>query len=108
MLSKKQLITAQELKEKIRKKENIFLLDVRQPEEFEEWHIPKSTNIPLASLGNGVLEKIVPKKSLIITICMHGVRSSYAVLELSRNGFSAKSLTGGIEDWKKFGKTKTA
>ncbi len=92
-------ITAEELKKKIDRKEKITILDVREPYEFEEGHIPESINIPLQSLGSGILEKIVPKKKEIVTVCLHGVRSFRAQKELALHGYKAKNLSGGMVAW---------
>jgi len=43
-------ITAEELKSKLDKKQNLFLVDVREPEEYSEWHIDGSINIPLSQV----------------------------------------------------------
>lgn len=90
-------ITPAGLKEKLQRKEDIFLLDVRTPEEYSNWKIEGSVNIPVNEVISN-LEKI-PKEKQIITICAHGQRSQYAANMLMKNGFSAKTLWGGMASW---------
>src|SRR3989344_4447637 len=91
------IIEPEELKKKLGKKENIFLLDVRTPEEFQEHKIEGSVNIPITELQRRMDE--IPKDKEIITICEHGNRSLRAAYYLNKNGYKALSLTGGMEDW---------
>src|SRR3990172_11603441 len=93
------IIEPRELKKKLENHENIFLLDVRTPEEFEEQRIKGSANIPITELEKRISE--VPKDKEIITICEYGNRSLRAAYFLNKKGYKAFSLTGGIEAWKK-------
>lgn len=90
-------ISTEELKEKIDNKENIFLLDVRQPEEYNEWKIDGAVNIPLYQLKERVSE--VPKDKEIVTICAHGQRSQMAATFLQQSEFKAYSMVGGMSAW---------
>ena|SRR3989344_6380643 len=91
------IIEPEELKKKLENKKNIFLLDVRTPEEFEEQRIKGSINIPINELQERLNE--IPKDKEIITICEHGNRSLRAAYFLNKKGYKALSLTGGMEDW---------
>jgi len=91
------VIEPEELKKKLENKENIFLLDVRTPEEFGEYRIDGSVNIPITELQRRMNE--IPKDKKIITICEHGNRSLRAAYVLNKNGYKALSLTGGMEVW---------
>ena len=91
------IIEPEELKRKMKNNENIFLLDVRTPEEFEEYRIAGSINIPINDLEERIDE--IPKDKEIITICEHGNRSLRAAYVLNKNGYKALSLTGGMEAW---------
>ncbi len=90
-------IAPSELKEKLQEKEDIFLLDVRTPEEYNNWKIEEAVNIPVNEVISS-LEKI-PKEKEIITICAHGQRSQFAENILKANGFNAKTLSGGMALW---------
>jgi rhodanese-related sulfurtransferase len=86
--------------EKEKKEASIFLLDVREPEEFKQWSIEGSINIPLTELlsEQKTLDKI-PKGKTIITICPHGNRSTIAKYLLERYGYIVRSLEGGLKAW---------
>ncbi len=89
-------ITPQELKDKLAKKGDLLLLDVRTPEEYANWKIEGSVNIPIQELTSKVED--LPKKE-IITICAHGQRSQFAANMLNSYGFKAASLWGGMALW---------
>ena len=90
-------ITVQALKEVLDvRPHDVFVLDVREPWEFEIAHIPGSFNVPLGKLQDSVGD--LPQNCPIITICHHGVRSLGACLLLQKNGITdVKSLRGGID-----------
>ncbi|MBA2303629.1 MAG: molybdopterin-synthase adenylyltransferase MoeB [Acidobacteria bacterium] len=77
---------------------SIFLLDVREPQEFQICRIPASTLIPLGQLGTRIHE--VPSDGREIVVhCKAGGRSAKAVKLLEDNGIPAKNLQGGILAW---------
>ena len=76
--------------------ESITLLDVREPEEYEENRISGCVLIPLGELMNRA-EKELNKDAEILVYCAHGIRSMQAVMGLRSLGFkNCRSLTGGI------------
>jgi sulfur-carrier protein adenylyltransferase/sulfurtransferase len=90
--------TVTELKKKIDAKEDFFLLDVREPNEFKIGRIPGSTLIPLGEVPQRVNE--IPRDKEIIVHCKMGGRSAKAAAFLRQQGYkSVKNLKGGILDW---------
>lgn len=77
----------------------VFLLDVREPDEHEELAIPGSTLIPLGSLQRRLSE--VPKDRQVIVYCAVGGRSARATHFLRQNGVEAANLHGGIIAWQR-------
>jgi rhodanese-related sulfurtransferase len=75
----------------------VFLLDVREPDEHEEANIPGSTLIPLGSLQRRVAE--VPKDRQVVVYCAVGGRSARATHFLRGHGVEAINLHGGIRAW---------
>ncbi|MGA2026529.1 MAG: rhodanese-like domain-containing protein [Syntrophobacteraceae bacterium] len=74
------------------------LIDVRQPEEYEQSHLPGSRLIPLPMLADS-LEQLDRARDLII-YCSVGGRSRMAAQFLARRGFHrVLHLQGGIEAW---------
>jgi glyoxylase-like metal-dependent hydrolase (beta-lactamase superfamily II)/rhodanese-related sulfurtransferase len=80
--------------------DGLYLLDVREPEEFKEWNIEGSVNIPLSKLASRK-ESVtdIPKDKKIVTICPHGNRSMVAKYLLQRYGFNVGNLEGGLKSW---------
>jgi sulfur-carrier protein adenylyltransferase/sulfurtransferase len=92
--------TVEELKARIDAQAPIFILDVREPHEYQIARIPGSTLIPLGQLGTRYGE--LPPASAgreIIVHCKSGVRSAKAVSLLKEHGIEAKNLKGGILAW---------
>lgn len=94
-------ISPADLQALIKSGANTFtIVDVRDPEEFAEGHIPGAINIPVASFaaGSGVLDK----KKKIITTCNSGGRSYNAYRKLMKLGY--KDIGQAIfADWKEAG-----
>ncbi len=90
-------ISAEELKALIDNKENISLVDVRTPEEYESGHIPGSVSIPLNTIQN---QTSLPNKGRVVLYCASGVRSVKARNIFSSRGIpDAVDLKGGIKSW---------
>ena len=83
--------------------EDIFLLDVRNPDELEEHGmIAGAVNIPIDQLEARLSE--VPKDKEIVTYCMRGGRASTAADILREAGYTEPIEYGGITAWKEAGK----
>jgi rhodanese-related sulfurtransferase len=79
-----------------------FLLDVRQPEEWNEFHVPDSTLIPLGELASRAQE--LPKDEEIVIVCRSGNRSAQARDILLDAGFTqVTSMAGGLTQWRAAG-----
>ncbi|MBN1311153.1 MAG: rhodanese-like domain-containing protein [Anaerolineae bacterium] len=75
-----------------------FILDVRTVEEWEEYHIPDSTLIPLDQLEIRVNE--VPRDQEVVVVCRSGNRSRQGRGILENAGFTeVSSMQGGIQRW---------
>ncbi len=90
-------ITVQELKQKLDAKADIFVLDVREPHEYQICNL-NGYLIPVGDLPKRVNE--LDSSREIIAHCRSGVRSAKAVNFLRRSGFKkVYNLTGGILAW---------
>ena len=78
-----------------------FLLDVRTPEEWNEYHAPNTTLIPLDELAARVNE--LPKDQPIVVVCRSGNRSQAGRDILLQAGFDATSMDGGLKAWRNSG-----
>lgn len=95
--NKVQEISVSELKERLDSGEDIFILDVRQPDEFRFCNIG-GLLIPLGELPQRIGE-LDPYREIVV-ICHSGVRSARATRYLNGFGFSqVKNLAGGIDRW---------
>ncbi len=92
-------ISGDSLWESIKQNSNVFLLDVREPQEFAEFKIPGAVNIPLSQLFTPGSQAQLPKDKKIVTICSHGNRSMVATFALAQNGLESTSLVGGMSLW---------
>lgn len=77
--------------------ERVFVLDVREPEEVAEWPFPGAHHVPLGELGDRTGE--LPLDATIVVVCHAGVRSAVAAEALTRAGWPARNLAGGVEAW---------
>jgi len=90
--------SVEELKRRLDSHENVFILDVRNPEEFQICRIPGSTLIPLPELARRFHE--LDKNRETVVHCKSGVRSLKALQFLREKGFQRiKNLKGGILAW---------
>jgi MoaD family protein len=91
-------VTVEELKAKLDRGEDVHVLDVREPNEYQICRIAGSTLIPLGELSNRTAE-LDPDRELIVH-CKMGGRSAKAVALLQERGFTrVRNLTGGILAW---------
>lgn len=75
-----------------------FILDVREPDEWEEIHIPDATLIPLGALDSRLNE--LPRDQEVVVVCRSGNRSQQGRDILKRAGFErVTSMKGGMQDW---------
>jgi molybdopterin/thiamine biosynthesis adenylyltransferase/rhodanese-related sulfurtransferase len=82
--------------------QSIYLLDVRQPEEYQVEHLKNSKLIPLGELSQH-LEQLQQVSEPIIVYCQVGRRSLDAVYLLKENGISSRSIAGGVQAWSESG-----
>ncbi|NDF28733.1 MAG: MBL fold metallo-hydrolase [Nitrososphaeria archaeon] len=93
------VISGENLWNSIKSDSDVFLLDVREPQEFAEYRIPGAINIPLSQLFMPSSQSQLPKDKKIVTICSHGNRSMVATFALAQNGLESTSLVGGMSLW---------
>ena len=90
-------ISVEELKQKLDAQEEVFILDVREPHEFQICNL-NGHLIPLNDLPKRVSELDSNKE--IVVHCHKGGRSARAVAFLQQAGFTkAKNLAGGVTAW---------
>ncbi|MEZ4883248.1 MAG: rhodanese-like domain-containing protein [Chitinophagales bacterium] len=92
-------ITVEELKSRMDKEENLFVIDVREPYEYEEYNIGAEL-IPLGALMNSIDDLEDYKNEEIVVHCRSGARSGQAKEMLKAVGFTkVRNLLGGMLKW---------
>jgi molybdopterin/thiamine biosynthesis adenylyltransferase/rhodanese-related sulfurtransferase len=92
-------ISVEQLKKKLDAHENIFVLDVREPHEYQIVNLGAPL-IPVGEIERRVSELADKKNSEIVIHCKSGARSQKASLILKAAGFTnVSNLTGGITAW---------
>lgn len=102
----------------------MFILDVRNPDEFERWRVEGPHAVPMmnvpyyelldlegeeddvtAAVVRGVEEQLadrLPRDAPIVAVCAEGNTSNYVAEGLRRLGFDAVNMEGGMEAWGDF------
>lgn len=73
------------------------VIDVREPQEFEDGHVPGARLIPLATVPYRVDD--VPREGRVFVICQSGNRSRAAAQTLARAGRQVATVIGGTVAW---------
>ena len=88
---------------KVYDEQGATFVDVREPDEWAEGHMPGALHIPLGDLAQRANE--IPDGGTIITVCRSGVRSLDAVDILRAAGRpDVTSMVGGMIEWTKRGR----
>lgn len=92
-------MTVTELNERIRRGEDLQIIDVREPHEYEIARIPNTKLIPLGQVVNRAGE--IDANRTTVVHCKGGVRSAKAIEALKQEGFAGHliNLKGGISAW---------
>ena len=99
-------ITVDELYKLSQNASRFHLLDVREDDEFQEYHATISRSVPLSRLMEGRAQDDLrmPKDEAVYLICRSGRRSATACELLHHQGFTnVVNVTGGMEAWIKAG-----
>lgn len=95
-----QLISVEELKQRKDSGEELFIIDVREPQEYAEINMG-ALLLPLGRIQSMQIDEIEDwKDKEVIVHCRSGMRSAQACLILDQLGFvNTKNVTGGILAW---------
>lgn len=78
------------------------VVDVREPAEFREGHVPGAVNIPMGQLTARLSE--IDRNRPVHVVCASGNRSSAMTDILTANGFDAINVAGGTSAWIRSGR----
>lgn len=93
--------TVDAIKQRLDRKDNFILIDVREESEFAKDHIPTAIH-----LGKGIIERDIETrvpdiKAPLVLYCGGGFRSALAADNLQKMGYTnVLSMDGGIREWR--------
>ena len=84
---------------------NVLVLDVREPDEYDQGALGNAIHIPRGHLEAQVETRIIDKQSPVVVYCAGGVRSAFAAKTLQELGYTnVLSMIGGFGRWKDEGR----
>jgi rhodanese-related sulfurtransferase len=86
-----------EAREAYDRRDEVFLLDVREPIEWSVGHIAEAVHVPMGELG--ARRDVLPEDRLIVCVCRSGQRSQVVTDALVQAGYRAENLMGGMYAW---------
>lgn len=92
-VSRVEIITARELRDRLQRREKLTVVDVRSPSEWRDGHINEAINIPVGELPKRAPELRGPDP--VATVCETGYRSSLAASLLVRTGVNVINISDG-------------
>lgn len=102
-MTTQQTISVTDLRDRLARGDPVTVLDIRPETEYEEWHIPGSTNLPvyddLQAGDPSGLEPVEATKGPIVTVCGRGAMAAKATRALRERGVEAVTLEGGLQAW---------
>ncbi len=96
--------TPEKVRERLRKRESLQLLDVREQDEVDQGMVPGAAHLSRAHFESRVEDVVPDKESPVILYCGSGVRSAFAAKTLGELGYQrVESMAGGFIRWKELG-----
>jgi rhodanese-related sulfurtransferase len=97
-------IPPQNVSAKLNAGENLFVLDVREPAEYQAGHIEGAVNIPIRTLAQNLSKLPADKGTPVAVVCKSGIRAAYGTMTLKLVGYkNVKDISGGMLAWEKEG-----
>ena len=96
-------VTRADLLRRLKRKEDLVILDVRPAEEYAAGHLPTAVSVPLAELRRRLRE--LPREKEIVAYCRgpYCAFAHKAIRVLQQAGFKARRLEEGLPEWKAAG-----
>ncbi len=83
------------------RRDELLLLDVREPDEWNAGHAAAAVHVPMGELGERQDE--LPTDRAIVCVCRSGGRSAAVTEAPTRAGYDAHNLVGGMLEWRATG-----
>jgi sulfur-carrier protein adenylyltransferase/sulfurtransferase len=95
--------------DELRSRPGTVILDVREPDEYEQGAIPGAVHIPRGTLEGSVENRLPDRDATVVIHCASGVRSAFAADTLTQLGYTdVASMAGGFNKWKDEGRDWSA
>jgi len=96
-------VTPQDVRDMQARGDDIVLLDVREPNEWNLGHLPNAVHIPRGIMET-TIEPRVPRDRRVVIYCASGNRSALAADTLRQMGYAdPSSMSGGFRGWAEAG-----
>lgn len=102
VIGMKGVISSEELNRKVNEG-NIYLLDIRKIEDFNNLKIEGSVHSEWESVADLIEDDLLPKDKTIVVVCYNGQSSMQVSTVLNIQGYKALSLLDGMEGWQELG-----
>ncbi len=90
-------------------RDGTIVLDVREPDEYEQGALPGSIHLPRGNLESSIEGRIPDKSAHVVVMCAGGVRSAFAAETMQQLGYTdVASMMGGFNRWKDEGRAWSA
>ena len=97
--------TPDQVQQRLSRDKNVLLLDVREPNEYEQGAIPGAVHVPRGFLELRIEDIERDRERPVVIYCAGGTRSALAAKSLQEMGYATViSMAGGFRDWKDSGK----
>ena len=84
--------------------EDVTVVDVREPDEYEAGHVPGAKPLPRGLLEYKAAEELPDKDARIVVHCALGGRGALAAKSLKEMGYTnVANMDGGLKGWKESG-----
>jgi rhodanese-related sulfurtransferase len=94
------VVNVKDLKKELDSGQKVFLLDVREPAEYEAGHIEGAVNVSVKELPRRVKELPQDRGIRMVAYCASGIRSAYATMFLRVYGSKdVRTMEHGIREW---------
>src|SRR4051794_9354743 len=91
--------------DELRAQPGAVVLDVREPDEYEQGAIPGSLHIPRGNLESNIEPRVTDRDTKLLVLCAGGNRSAFAAKTLEEMGYTdVVSVIGGFNKWKDEGR----
>src|SRR5438477_8204999 len=83
----------------------VLVLDVREPDEYEQGALPGAIHIPRGNLESNIEGRIADRAAPVVVYCAGGTRSAFAAKTMQELGYTdVASMIGGFNRWKDEGR----